>query len=65
MEKLQNKKSNGIKLKWREPGLIDLTRARQRARGLCIATGSGDFDDCLSNGLSALGDCIASGAGFF
>ena len=51
------------KLKWQEPGLIDLTRARQRARGDCYGTGSGDSELCIMHGLSAGWDCFAMGHG--
>ena len=43
------------RLKWGDPGLIELTRARQRARGTCDMFGSGDTLGC-ADGNGASGD---------
>ena len=42
-------------LKWGDPGLIELTRAKKRARGTC-SPGSEDSVDCY-NGTGAGDDC--------
>ena len=42
------------RLKWEDPGMIELSRARRRARGNC-ESGSGD-SFCLP-GYSATGNC--------
>ena len=42
------------KLKWEDPGLIELTRARKRARGVACSTGSGN--SWCSVGNIAIGD---------
>ena len=39
------------RLKWDEPGLIELTRARKRARGNCT-DGSGDTINCVSGNIA-------------
>ena len=50
------------RLKWDEPGLIELTRARKRARGNC-GTGSGDADYCeLGSNASNWGCRIGNSA---